>query len=264
MDLQEKVKRVQEFRLIDDVFFEVFAEDIPACQEIVRTILEDPELIVHDVVVQSSKRNLYGRSVRLDALCSLGDGTKCNIEVQRSDRDDHLKRARFNASSITVRESGPGERFEDILELYIIYISEFDFLKGGLTTYHIDKVIRENGEVVDDGLHEIFVNTAVDDGSSIAGLMSCFTRKEVTNREFPAVTRRFQELKSEGGADAVCEIMERYLKEAEKNGEKAGEKAERIKAIQNMIDLEIPKEKILKKYSPEEYQEAEALLMATV
>ena len=28
MDLQEKVKRVQEFRLIDDVFFEVFAEDI--------------------------------------------------------------------------------------------------------------------------------------------------------------------------------------------------------------------------------------------
>lgn len=174
MDLQEKVKRVQEFRLIDDVFFEVFAEDI--------------------------------------------------------------------------------------LELYIIYISEFDFLKGGLTTYHIDKVIRENGEVVDDGLHEIFVNTAVDDGSSIAGLMSCFTRKEVTNREFPAVTRRFQELKSEGGADAVCEIMERYLKE----GRLEAQREERIRAIQNMIDLEIPKEKILKKYSPEEYQEAEALLMATV
>lgn len=174
MDLQEKVKRVQEFRLIDDVFFEVFAEDI--------------------------------------------------------------------------------------LELYIIYISEFDFLKGGLTTYHIDKVIRENGEIVDDGLHEIFVNTAVDDGSSIAGLMSCFTRKEVTNREFPAVTRRFQELKSEGGAGAVCEIMERYLKE----GRLEAQREERIKAIQNMIDLEIPKEKILKKYSPEEYQEAEALLMTTV
>ena len=265
MDLQEKVKRVQEFRLIDDVFFEVFAEDIPACQEIIRTILEDPELIVHDVIVQSSRRNLYGRSVRLDALCSLGDGTKCNIEVQRSDRDDHLKRARFNASSITVRESGPGERFEDILELYIIYISEFDFLKGGLTTYHIDKVIRENGEVVDDGLHEIFVNTAVDDGSSIAGLMSCFTRKEVTNREFPAVTRRFQELKSEGGAGAVCEIMERYLKEAEKAGKEAGEKAERIKAVQKLIVKGCDRKFILElDYSPEEYQEAEALLSVTI
>ena len=29
--------------------------------------------------------------------------------------------------------------------------------------YHIDKTIRENGRVVDDGLHEIFVNTAIDD-----------------------------------------------------------------------------------------------------
>ena len=50
--------------------------------------------------------------------------------------------------------------------------------------------------------------------------------------------------------------MERYLKEAEK--------AERIKAVQNMIELEIPKEKILKKYSLEEYQEAEALLSVTI
>ena len=175
MDLQEKVKRVQEFRLIDDVFFEVFAEDI--------------------------------------------------------------------------------------LELYIIYISEFDFLKGGLTTYHIDKVIRENGEVVDDGLHEIFVNTAVDDGSNIAGLMSCFTRKEVTNREFPAVTRRFQELKSEGGAGAVCEIMEKYLKE----GRLEAQREERIRTIQNMLAKGFAKDVIRSlDYTEEEIGEAEALLMATV
>ena len=66
---------------MDDVFFEVFAKDIPACQEILRTILEDDRLIVEEVIVQSSERNLYGRSVRLDALCTLGNGSKCNIEV---------------------------------------------------------------------------------------------------------------------------------------------------------------------------------------
>jgi len=80
MNLQEKVKSVQEFRLMDDVFFEAFAKDIPACQEILRTILEDEQLSVHDVIVQSSERNLYGRSVRLDALCTLGNGSKCNID----------------------------------------------------------------------------------------------------------------------------------------------------------------------------------------
>lgn len=80
MDLQKKVQRVQKFRLIDDVFFEIFAKDVPACQEILRTILEDENLTVQEVV------------------------------VQRSDNDDHLKRARFNASSITVRESQAGDR----------------------------------------------------------------------------------------------------------------------------------------------------------
>ena len=41
MNQKEKIEKIKEFRLIDDVFFEVFASDIPACQEILRTILED-------------------------------------------------------------------------------------------------------------------------------------------------------------------------------------------------------------------------------
>ena len=57
-----------------------------------RTILEDDELVVQDVITQNSEKNLYGRSVRLDALCTLGNGEKCNIEIQRSDNDDHLRR----------------------------------------------------------------------------------------------------------------------------------------------------------------------------
>ena len=128
MTAKEKLERVKDFRLIDDVFFEVFAQDKEACQEILRAILEDDELIVTSVVVQSSERNLYGRSVRLDALCTMGDGTKCNIEVQRADNDDHFRRVRFNASSITVKNSEPGEYFEDILDLYMVYISENDFI----------------------------------------------------------------------------------------------------------------------------------------
>lgn len=112
MNQKEKIERVKEFRLIDYVFFEVFARDIPACQEILRVILDDEKLIVNDVIVQSSERNIYGRSVRLDALCTLGDSSLYNIEIQRADNDNHLKRVRFNASSITVKESETGTDFE--------------------------------------------------------------------------------------------------------------------------------------------------------
>ncbi len=44
MEIRDKIKRVQELRLMDDVFFEVFATDVLACQEILRTILEDDDL----------------------------------------------------------------------------------------------------------------------------------------------------------------------------------------------------------------------------
>ena len=262
MNQREKIERVKEFRLIDDVFFEVFASDIPACQEILRVILEDTELIVNDVIVQSSERNLYGRSVRLDALCTLGDGSLCNIEIQRADNDNHLKRARFNAASITVKESEIGTNFEKVKDVYIVYISEKDFFKGGLTTYHIDKIIRENGICVDDGLHEIFVNTSVNDGSNIAELMQCFKQKDLNNLKFKAVTRRFKELKeTEGGLNAMCKIMEDIVKE---ENEKIL-KEENIKRIVKMISKSYSKEEVLElAYTEEEYEEAEKGLFATV
>ena len=216
--------------------------------------MEDDSLVVTSVITQSDERNLYGRSVRLDALCTLGNGTKVNVEVQRSDNDNHLKRARFNASSITVRESEPGTKFEEVLELYIVYISEFDFLKGDKTIYHVEKILRETGQVIDDGLHEIFVNTAVDDGTEIAELMSCFTKKEVKNARFPMLSSEVRRLKeSEGGMQVMCEVMKRY--------EKLAVREERIDKIKKMIAKGYTKDAILDlDYTEEEYAEAEAEL----
>lgn len=215
MTAEEKIARAREFRLIDDVFFEVFAEDKEACQEILQVILGEDELTVFDVVVQSSKRNIYGRSVRLDALCTLGNGKKCNIEVQRADDDDHFRRVRFNASSITVKDSDVGERFERILDLYMVYISEHDFIGGAHTIYHVDKVIRETGELVDDGLYEVYVNTKIKDGSKVSDLMECFIQREIVDhKEFPAISKRVRELKTtEGGAGAVCDIVKKLVDE---------------------------------------------------
>jgi len=258
---QEKLEKVRDFRPIDDVFFEVLARNLKVCQEILRVILEDTLLVVNDVVVQSDERNLYGRSVRLDALCTLGNGVKCNIEVQRSNSDNHLKRARFNAASITVIDSSPGDKFENVMELYIVYISEFDFLKKGKIIYHIDKVLRETGDVVDDGLHEIFVNTVIDDNTDIADLMACFTKKEVNNPKFPELSAEVKRLKeTERGAQAVCEVMQKY----EKIAVDIAVNEERISAIQNLIRMNCQKDFILKAgYTEDEYCEAERLISAT-
>ena len=53
ISLEEKVEKVKDLRPIDDVFFEVLADDIPFCQEMLRILLEDENLVVKDVIVQS-------------------------------------------------------------------------------------------------------------------------------------------------------------------------------------------------------------------
>ena len=274
--LEEKIEQVKNFRPIDDTFFEVMADDIGVCQEMLGIILEDEKLIVKDVIVQSSERNLYGRSVRLDALCILGNGKKCNVEVQRSNKDHHLKRVRFNASVITVRDSQTDDKFEETIDLIVVYISEFDIFKRGRVIYHVDSVIRETQEKVDDGLERVFVNTAVKDGTTISEYMDCFLQKEVDNAKFPKLTNRVHYLKhEEGGVNAVCEIMRKYSEEvAEKayqQGEEAGkeigkeigQRQANIAAIKNMIiRFQATKEIILEDYTESEYNTAIAELQS--
>lgn len=249
MELQKKIDAVQEMRLLEDVFFEAVAQDIPAVQEILRTILEDENLVVETVITQRTISNLYGRGVCLDAMCTMGDGSKCNIEIQRADNDDHLRRARFNAASVTVRESNPGDKFRDVVDVYVVYITEFDIFGYNKTIYHVDKTIRENGVTVDDGLHEVFVNTKIKDGTKISHLMELFTKTQFESKEFPALSKRVNFLKtSEGGKTEMDTVMGKLLKE---------ERAEVTnKAILNMIDLGLSKDKILTKYTVEEYETA--------
>ena len=219
----EKEERVQGLRPIDDVFFEVLARRKKVMQELLRTIFKDDRLIVKHVTVQCSERNLYGRSVRLDAVCVLRDGTICNVEVQRADNDDHYRRVRFNEAILTVRESQSNSKFRDIPNVYMVYISEKDFIGGGSPIYHINKVIQETGTIIPDGIKEIYVNCGVTDSSDVSELMTCFKQKMVSNPKFPELSKAVHQLKTtERGLGAVCKVMKKYEDAAKEEGRKEG------------------------------------------
>ena len=208
------LEKVKQLRPIDDVFFEKIIEDKGVCEEILRVILEDDKLQVLSVTPQSSMKNLWGRSVRLDAFCKLGDGSFCNIEVQKSDNDDHVRRVRYNASCITSNNIEVGEKFIHVPNVTMVYISAFDIFKKGKTIYHCNTVIKETGEVVDNGLSEVYVNTAINDGSTIAELMECFMQEQVENKKFPLLSSRVWYYKNEEkGVRTMCKIVEDYAKE---------------------------------------------------
>ena len=96
----------------------------------------------------------------------------------------------------------------------MVYITEHDFLHGGRTVYHVDKILRENGSIIDDGSSVIYVNTAVNDGSAISDLMRCFLQKTVNDPRFPRLSERVHQYKNtEKGAAEMCEELERYIDE---------------------------------------------------
>ncbi len=211
------------------------AEDPGFCEEVISTILTQKVTVIK-VTPQNSVKNLQGRSVVLDALCELESGEKCDVEVQKANDDDHQRRVRYNTSCITANITDPGTKFKDVPNVIGIYISKFDMFQSGKTVYHIDRVVRETGEIQDNGLQEIYVNTKIDDGTDIAELMHIFTDTDAYNFEkFPRVSKRKKQFKeSEGGNDEMCDLVENYAKQkaeaaakevAEKAAKEAAEKA---------------------------------------
>ena len=228
---------------IDDLMFCKMAEHKEFCEEILRVILDDDGLTVVEAIPQWQGKNLAGRSVVLDAKCVTGDGRQINIEVQKADDDNHLKRARYNAAVLTTNIAKTGKKFEFIPDVCIVFISKFDVFNGGLPLYHIDKVVRETGQVIDDGLTEIFVNTVNYDGSKPARLMKLFTDNDAySNDEFPITSELKSRLKSsEGGSRVMNEILEKLISDEKRKSEKRGRKEGKIEGA-NEEKLRIAKD----------------------
>lgn len=249
---------VRQLNIIDDTFFQKMAEDIGFCEETISTILGE-SIKVKRVVPQSNIKNLQGRSVVLDALCEAENGKEFNVEVQKADDDNHVKRVRYNTSCVTANITEPGTKFENVPDVIGIYISKFDMFKADKTVYHIDRVIREIGEVQDNGLQEIYVNTKVDDGSDIAELMRIFKETDAYDfKKFPKVSERKKQFKkSEGGNETMCDLVENYAKEkaAEAVAEATAKaKDSALRFFKNGVSYEIVRDSITS-LSDEELQE---------
>ena len=155
----EFLEEVKNFRLIDDIFFSVFFDNNPEDMEyVLRIILDKPDLKVLEVQPQKTLENIFGRSVRFDVFATDDTGKLYNVEVQRADAGALPARARYNSAMIDYHVAKKREKFSELPETFVIFITENDVLKGGEPIYHIDRVIKETGTNFNDGTHIIYVN----------------------------------------------------------------------------------------------------------
>lgn len=228
---------IDALRPIDDTFFHKLAEHTEFCEELLQTVLDMPDLKIVENIPQRSLRNVKGRSVFLDALCRDMNNTYFNVEVQKEDNDDHQKRVRYNGANVDTFITEKGIRFKDLPDIYIIYISSFDIFKEGKTIYHIDRILRETGTLVHNGFHEIYVNTEIDDGTDIAGLMALLSTSGIgADSRFPNICDSIKYYKEGKGQKNMCEVVEQYARQYAKEEQK--------KSALEMIKLNFDKELI--------------------
>ena len=237
----EQQALIKQLNVIDDVFFHKIAEDKAVCEEILRIILQKPKLKVIDAQTQRFLRNIGAHSVILDLLCEDEDGARINVEMQKTDDDDHVKRVRFNSSNIDTTFTEKGLDYKDFPDIYVIFISKFDMFQERKTIYHAGIFLHETGTVINDGIHRIFVNCAVDDGSDIAELMQYFKNSTGKNNKFPKLSDRVYYFKeSKEGADAMTQVVEEYANKKVLERDKETAKS----FLQNGASVELVKKSI--------------------
>ena len=120
----------------------------------------------------------------------------------------------------------------------LVHISKFDMYKSGKALYHVDRIIRENGKIVDNGFSELYVNAEVQDDADVAKLMDIFTRHDAYDDEmFPITSKRKRLFKTtEEGVNEMCEVIEKYIAEGRREGRSEGRCEGKVESIRNLME----------------------------
>ena len=242
---KEDLQRIRDFRLMDDDFMSKVFEDKECAAFLLQIILNRDDLTVLEVHGQYDIKNLQGRSVRLDILAVDKADRVYNIEVQRSDRGAVAKRARYNSSLLDANVTEPGDSYNALNETYVIFITENDVLKSNLPIYHIDRVVRETGEVFEDEAHIIYVNSQIKDKTKLGKLMHDFSCTDPADMRYPVLADRVRYFKEDTkGVATMCRAMEEMRAEAAEKAAREARHAQSVESAKSMLADGLPYETI--------------------
>ncbi len=224
---ERRRRDIVEMNLTSDLLSSVTFEDLLAAQDVLRIMTGMDELIVLRVEPQRSFRNMYGHSSISDVWAEDAAYNQYNLEIQIAENEDHLRRSRFIQSRIDSRCLSTGMEYGELPELYLIFITEKDFLGTNEGSFEIVHRIEGLGCQVDDGVHEMYANLEkpVDDDTKqrLLKYIKDTNNLEISTEGFENLAKRVNDLKSEeGGLRYMCSVMEREWAEGRAEGREEG------------------------------------------
>ena len=222
-----KRRFLAELILMDDIFMRVVLKDVKCTEFILQTILEKPELRVKSQSIQSDLKNLEGRSLVLDCLCTDKEGNIYNIELQNDSLGASPKRARYHSGLIDMNISKKGKSFDYLPESYVIFICGRDVLKGDKQIYHISRIIKELGEDFPDQTNIIYVNTSKSSSNDLGKLIEDLYTADPEKMHSKILAKRVSRLKiaenlEKGDEKAMTTYYDRLKRQWKKEGTEEG------------------------------------------
>lgn len=137
-----------------------------------------------------------------------------------------MQRARFYSGALDMHFLDNGEKYEDLPDAYVIFITESDVFKEGRSIYNVERSINESGKAFGDGSHIVYVNAACLDDMPLGRLMQDFNCNDPAKMHYKELADRVNYFKtSKEGEIDMTDIIEAYANNRAKEvAEKAAKK----------------------------------------
>ena len=199
-----KAKSLQELTLLDRFLFSVVMEDNEILEDVLEIILGYPVPLKDKAQAEKElRRTPLNKSVFFDVYGEDFWDIAYDVEVQKEDTKDLLKRTRYYNGMVDLNMLRPGEDYSKLKEAYIIMIMPFDLFGEGKYKYTFHMTCDEvPGLKLRDGATRIFLNTH---GTNADGV----------SEELIQLLHYFERTTGEIAADSHSEKIEKLQKRVE-------------------------------------------------
>ena len=216
---EDQKQRTAVFNLTSDLFAGKVFEDIGACQELCRILLQDEDIVLKSVKTQYVIRNLENHSVELDILAEEISGSLINVELQMYKEPAPFKRTRYYLSSIDMNILEKGRPYYELPDVAVVYITQKDFIGG--KRGHYDRSIATDGHKINtflnNGQHENYFNLEYPtDDAKINELLEYLKNSDpiYQTENFPRIVERVKYFKIQQEGDTIMgEIADKISQE---------------------------------------------------
>ena len=204
----------------------LFNENVRLVEELLNGVLGRSDFRV--ITVETEKKFpalLLQKSVQLDVLATLDDGSKVNIEIQIKEAGADPFRSRFYHSIMDTNHLRRGESYNDLPCTYVIFITEKDIFGLGERIYTFTDLDITLNLPLNNGQYTIYVNRCAEyDGSRLADILHDFGCCNPDDMRVDYIRREVNFYKNTEEGNKVINMMSNsFYAAGMKKGEAKGE-----------------------------------------